>query len=509
MKRASLALAAAAAIVVSTIGCDGLKEAMTAHVDTAARAGSQELSVDRLSKLLDESGTPPRKDIANAIASAWVDYELLGQAAASGDTVVSQKQMDDALWAAVASIKARKYYDQVSKTWGQGGDTAAARKMYDNGDILAASHILLLTKGAPADVKAAAKQKAEALRAQINAGNFAQLARTNSQDRASAARGGSLGLFPKGAMVPQFQQALLALKPGEISPVIETEYGYHIIRRPTFDEVKADVVRASQGRSMQQAESTFVSKLQSGGNIQMRSDAAATARTVIADPDAHRDDNSTLATSTAGKFTAGELAKWVGTFPPMVMAQQRGQLQNAPDSIVTMFVKNFVTNDLVLKAADSAKVGPTPEEMQQLRNNFVAARATAWQQLGVDPKSLADSAKTPAERERLAATRIDRYMDRLVSGQAQFVQVVEPVSRVLREKANASVNSAGVDRAVEKSAKGYQAADSARRAGQPQSAVPLPMGGGAQQGAPQGAQPGQPAPEAGQPAQPAPQPTKP
>jgi hypothetical protein len=489
MKSASLALAAAAAFVVSATACSGLKEAMSAHVDTAAKAGSEELSVDRLAKLLSEATVPPRKDVAQAIASAWVDYQLLGQAAAKGDTVVTDKALDAALWAPISSLKAKKYYEAVSKDWGQ-EDTTAARKMFENGDILAASHILILTKGATPEVKAAAKKKIDALRAQVTSANFATLAKANSQDAPSAARGGSLGLFRKGAMVPQFEQALLALKPGEISPVIESEYGYHIIRRPTYDEIKPELLQASKGRSMQQAESTFVSKLQQDGKIEMRSDAAATARVVVADPDAHRTDNSTLGSSTAGNFTAGEFARWLGTFPPMTLAQQRGQLANAPDSIVVMFVKNFITNDLVLHAADSAKVGPTPDELKQLHNAFFQSRDAAWMELGVDPKTLADSGKTEADRVRFASARVDKYMDALVGGRAQFVQVPEPVAQVLRDDAGSSVNSAGLDRAVERAVKLHASTDSAARASAPATAVPMPTGA-APESAPQEPQPAQ------------------
>lgn len=489
MKSASLAFAAAAtaALVVSTTACEGLKEAMSAHVDTAARAGAQELSVDQLAKLLNEATVPPRKDVASAVANAWVDYQLLGQSAANGDTTITPKAMNDALWAPIASLKAKKYYDLVSKDWGNNADTAAARQMYVDGDILAASHILLLTKGAPADVQAAAKKKADALRAEVNSSNFAQLAKANSQDAPSAARGGSLGLFRHGQMVPQFEQALLKLKPGEISPVIQTDYGYHIIRRPTYEEVKPALLQASKGLSMQHAESSFVAKMQQDAKIQMRPDAAATARLVVADPEAHAADGSTLATSTAGKFTAAELAKWFQTFPPMVQSQQRGQLENAPDSIVTMFVKNFVTNDLVLRAADSAHIGPTPEELAQLHQSLLQARDAAWTQLGISPKLLADSAKTPADRVKLVARRVNQYMDKLVSGQAQFVQVPEPVARVLRDQMTASVNSAGIDRAVERAVKQRTARDSTHAATQPPTAVPMPMGGAPAAPAPESA----------------------
>jgi hypothetical protein len=491
MKPASLALAAAAAFVVSATACAGLKEAMSAHVDTVAKAGSEELSVDHLAKLLNEATVPPRKDVAQAIANAWVDYELLGQSAAKGDTIVTDKELDAALWAPISSMKAKKYYAIVSKDWGS-VDTAAARKMFDNGDILAASHILILTKGVTPDVKAAAKKKIQALRAEATSANFAALAKANSQDTPSAARGGSLGLFQKGAMVPQFEKALLALKPGEISPVVETEYGYHIIRRPTYQEVEPALLQASKGKSMQVAESTFIAKLLAGGDVKVKDDAATTTRVVIADPDAHRDDSSVIATSTAGKFTAAELARWFSTFPPMTQSQQRGQLANAPDSVVVMFVKNFITNDLVLRAADSAKVGPTPAEITQLHNAFFQARDAAWAQLGLDPKTIADSAKTEADRVRFASARVNKYMDALVGGQAQYVQVPEPVARVLRDKAGATINSAGVDRAVERAVKQHATADSTARAGAPATAVPMPTGAtpaGTPQAAPRPANP--------------------
>jgi hypothetical protein len=179
MKPASIALAAAAAFVVSATACSGLKEAMSAHVDTAAKAGSEELSVDSLAKYLNEASVPPTKDVAMAISNAWVDYQLLGQAAAKGDTVVTDKELNDALWAPLSTIKARKYYNEVSKNWGV-EDSAAARAMYEKGDILAASHILMLTKGAPPDVKAAVKRQMEALRTKVNSSNFAAMATANS-----------------------------------------------------------------------------------------------------------------------------------------------------------------------------------------------------------------------------------------------------------------------------------------------------------------------------------------
>lgn len=467
MKR-NIALAATAAFTISA--CSGLKDALTAHTDWVARAGSAELTVTKLATLLGKSRAPVRKDIAKSVASVWVDYQLLGFAAAHNDSLADPKLIDEAMWPAIASLKARKWYDVVSKGWGV-EDTTAAKRQWDNGEILAAEHILLLTQGIPDAQKAAVKAKADALRARVTSANFAETARANSQDQASARQGGSLGIFARGAMVPEFEKAVLALKPGEISPVIQTQYGYHIIRRPTYDQVKAQLFQASKGRGIAAAESTYMAKLEQNGKIEIKKGAVATVRALGNDPDAYRRDNTVLATSTAGKFTTSRLVGWLETLPPQ--ARVLDQIKQSPDSLLGQLIRNFVKNDLVLREADSAKVAIDPAEMTQLHLSFTNAVKSAWSQLVVAPSSLADSAKSEGDREKLAAKRVDDYFTRMVQEQAPFVPVPTPLSNILREKYKYSFNDAGFDRAVQEAAKIRNTADSTRRAGQPSSAVPL------------------------------------
>lgn len=467
MKR-NIALAATAAFTISA--CSGLKDALNAHTDWVARAGSAELTVTKLATLLGKSRAPVRKDIAKSVASVWVDYQLLGFAAAHNDSLADPKLIDEAMWPAIASLKARKWYDVVSKGWGV-EDTTAAKRQWDNGEVLAAEHILLLTQGIPDAQKAAVKAKADALRAKVTSANFAETARANSQDQASARQGGSLGIFAKGAMVPEFEKAVVALKPGEISPVIQTQYGYHIIRRPTYDQVKAQLFQASKGRGIAAAESTYMAKLEQNGKIEIKKGAVATVRALGNDPDAYRRDNTVLATSTAGKFTTSRLVGWLETLPPQ--ARVLDQIKQSPDSLLGQLIRNFVKNDLVLREADSAKVAIDPAEMTQLHLSFTNAVKSAWSQLVVVPSSLADSAKSESDREKLAAKRVDDYFTRMVQEQAPFVPVPTPLSNILREKYKYSFNDAGFDRAVQEAAKIRNTADSARTAGQPSSAVPL------------------------------------
>jgi len=468
MKR-NIALAAVAAFTLSA--CSGLRDALNAHTGWVARAGSAELSVTKLANLLGKSRAPIRKDIAKSIANVWVDYQLLGVAAAHNDSLNDPKMIDRAMWPAIANLKARKWYDIVSKGWGA-EDTVAARLQWESGQVLAADHILLLTPQGMNDAqKAVVKKKADSLRAKVTPANFAETAKKNSQDQQSATQGGSLGIFPRGSMVPEFEKAVIALKPGEISPVIQTQYGYHIIRRPTYEQIKTQLALASKGRSVAVAESTYLAKLEQNGKIEVKKSAVATVRAMGNDPDAYRRDNTVLATSTAGDFTTARLVGWLETLPPQ--ARVLDQIKQSPDSQLVQLVRNFVKNELVLKQADSAKVPIDPAEMAQLHASFTHAVNAAWSQLGVTPVSLSDSAKSEGDREKLAAKRVDDYFGRMVQEQAPFVSVPTPLSNTLREKYKYSFNDAGFDRSVQEAAKIRNSADSARTAGQPPTAVPL------------------------------------
>lgn len=105
-----------------------------------------------------------------------------------------------------------------------------------------ASHILI-----GGDASDAAKEKLEALKARVLAGeNFADLAKANSDDPGSAANGGDLGLVARGVMVKPFEEALFDLdQAGDLSDIVETQFGLHLIQ---LDEIQTE-----QGQSLEQA----------------------------------------------------------------------------------------------------------------------------------------------------------------------------------------------------------------------------------------------------------------
>ena len=147
--------------------------------------------------------------------------------------------LDASALAAQVSVSAddlRKYYDENIAQF-----TKAEERR--------ARHILVkVPPGANAEAKAKAKSKAEGLLAELRKTpqRFVELAKTQSDDSGSAAQGGDLDFFGRGAMVKAFEDAAFAMKVGEISPVVESEFGFHIIKleavrggeRQSFESVK-------------------------------------------------------------------------------------------------------------------------------------------------------------------------------------------------------------------------------------------------------------------------------
>lgn len=161
---------------------------------------------------------------------------------------------------------------------------ADAKKFYDDNPdkfkqepSVKASHILCgVEASATAEEKKKAKEKAEALLKRIKAGeDFATLAKSESTCPSSK-QGGDLGFFSKGQMVAPFEKAAFALKPGEVSDVVETQFGYHIIKLTEkkeggtikFDEVKEKIENYLKNLKIQKAIGEYLVELKGKAKIE-------------------------------------------------------------------------------------------------------------------------------------------------------------------------------------------------------------------------------------------------
>ena len=141
-----------------------------------------------------------------------------------------------------------------------------------------ASHILIMVDEKADDAtRKAARAKADDILKRAKAGeDFAALAKQHSQDP-SGQQGGDLGVFPRGQMVPAFEQAAFALQPGAISDVVTTQFGYHIIKLAEkkeastvpFDQVKPQVVEYLTNQKKQQRVEAFIEEAKKRAKIEV------------------------------------------------------------------------------------------------------------------------------------------------------------------------------------------------------------------------------------------------
>ena len=474
--RSLLALVATPSLLLGLAACDGLKEALTAHVDVAAKAANQELSVTRLSDLLGNAKVPVpiTKENAGIVADLWVNYQLLAHAAAVGDSLTDRKAIDQAVQPITKNMILRKFTDTLVKSFKVDSGSEASYNQAA-GDLYAARHILFAFPPAATQTqKDSVRKKAESVLPTVTNANFGQMAEKYSSDPSAKGRGGNLGVYEKGGMVPPFANGVAALKPGQIGPqLIESTYGFHIVQRLPFDQIdKGEYAQKYSGAAVQKADSVYLVGLDKTANIEVKANAPGLAKSSVGDPIKHRKDNTVLASYKGGDLTVAEFLGWIETMPPQMQVSR--QLPQLPDSVVRRFVSSIAEREVMLEKADSAKITLSAEDKTQLYGQFSQLVQMLEQQLGVDPKALADSAKTAPERERLAANRVESYIDRILGGQAQPVPVPQPLATVLQSKYESSINSAGVDRSVERAQKIRATADSSRAANQPKSQVPLP-----------------------------------
>jgi hypothetical protein len=441
MRRAGWIVVAA----LTVAGCSKFRDMFTSHADTAARVGDKELGSARVAEIINRLGGPTANpEAANLVAGIWVDLTLFAERVARGDLTPDSTLMTKLLWPQLTESKIQAWHDTLIARRPAVTD-AQVDSAFGAGTGRIFQHILWMAAGPnPADT-AAAKVKADRIAPQTRTGDFGKLAELHSSDGSKSDQG-FLPPGPRGIYVGEFEQAAWSLGPGEVSPVVKTQFGFHIIRRPTLEEARTRYAPWVTQQITARADSIYMASLESTLEIKVRPGAAAAVRTAAADPSAMRTSGKELVSYKGGSFKVRDLVPWIEAMP----VQSAGQIKMASDTILEGFVKSLAQNVVLARQADSANVGVNPAILAQMSGQFRAAIEALREAIGLNTPEFSDTSKTPEpERLKLASTRVEEFFDKLTRGEAQFRQIPPTLSSELRKEGDYRIYAQGIAKAKE------------------------------------------------------------
>jgi hypothetical protein len=459
MRRPVLALLLLSGVALT--GCSNFRDLFSAHADVAAEAGSLELSTERLVEMVTAvtKGQSQRvtRETADFLTDTWVDYALFSQAVALDRLPVDSASVVEAVWPELAELKGTHFHDTLMARRAAVSESATD-SLYLQPDVRLLQHILFGARNVPPPVKEATRKKAEATLVRIRKGaDFGTLAAELSEDPGSKSDSGYLPPGPRGRFVASFDSAGWALKPCQTSGVVETPFGFHLIRRPALPEVRERFDDYLLERAGAAVDSTFMDSLAAAGDIKIDPSAAATMRSALSATEESRRSSRAITTYKGGEMTVQEFLRWVRALPP----QYFQQLKSADDSTLIRFARVLTQNTLLLREADSAGIRPSELEWESLRRRYLAQLDTLKTEMGLAGGDVADTTVAASERQKVAGLKMEQYFDQLIGGQARLRPLPSALASLLRERLPFRVNQAGVGRAVDMAKEAKAKADSA------------------------------------------------
>jgi hypothetical protein len=448
--RKILALAALTG-AVTTSACESLGQAMTAHTDVVARAAGHELTVAEASALLAiNPQLPPQTEVVDALANLWVDYILLATAATQ-DTTLSNVNLDPLVRPHMEQEIVWKLRDAVIQpdTVFTDEQLRALFEAEQPGLEVRARHVLL---SLPPDATPAQRDSVIALARDVQqraAGgeDFGALAELYSHDPGSARQGGDLGFFGRGQMVAPFEEAAMGLREGQVSDVIETPFGFHVIkveerRLPDFELAREQFREQAKAQAQLQAEEAYIAQVTDPLGISVQDDAPEVARELARKPGTRlsgRAANRPLVSYKGGAFTAGEYLEMVRRFPP----SQRSRLAAAGDEDLQTMLRGLTQNEILVNEARRRGLEVTPAERDSLDGE-------ARRQLDAAAAAAGLKGITPQEGETQAQAierKVQSLMESIVRGERNVLPL-GPLAYSLRERWDAEIFERNYERVV-------------------------------------------------------------
>ncbi|MCZ6915731.1 MAG: peptidylprolyl isomerase [Gemmatimonadetes bacterium] len=435
------AIAVASLLVLA--GCD----AFSAHTDRVARVADHELTVGRVvGMFVGAQPLPHTREVVDGLARNWIDLTVFARRMAEGDSLLDSASVLEAMWFEVRQVLNEEWADRLKAERLDVGP-AVVDSAFRAGELRMFAHVL--RRVTPADSAGTNERQyatIERIHQRLTSGGTWAEANEQNEDQQAKALDGNLGVVRRGQTVPRFENAAFAMAPGELSSIVETEFGFHIIYRPRLEEVRdlfAAFVREDRAVDF---DASYGQQLLEEMHVEVHASAPAQIRAVAEAPLRALESSGVLATHRDGRFTEGQFVRWLRYLP----AATRTQLGNAPDDQILYFTRQVVLQELLASQADSAGVLLSDTAYTAIREQYARAVAGLWDVVGIAPDSLAAAGSTLAEREQIARERVDVYFERFAAGTVDLQSIPPLLADRLRAETDWDLLPAGIARVLER-----------------------------------------------------------
>ena len=423
-------------------GCD----AVTAHTDVVARVGEHELTVNETVEMLAPNAQiPPRGEVIRSVVDLWIDYTLLAELGAE-DSTYAQLDVEPLLRPYIQQQTFAQLRDQVMTTDTVIGDEEL-RTLYETeapGVRVKARHVLLtFPEPATEEQRDSVMALAEEIQERAAAGeDFDALAQEYSDDQGTAQQGGDLGFFERGSMVAPFENAAFALDVGEVSGVVETPFGLHIIKvddreTPSFEEAGEGFRSQMIDQRRQASLNEYVDNVTADRGMAIEEGAEEVARDLADDPSTPlqgRAATRELVTWEGGAVTARDMVRLFRGMPP----RQRLRFAEMSDEQMAQTLRDVATNEMILADAGDRGITVPEEEQDSIRTVIREQVAGMAREAGlVGPAQEGETESEAVER------RVRSYLNAVLAGQTEILPLGS-LSFVLREQKDWRIFDAGV-----------------------------------------------------------------
>ena len=445
MRDARMRVTAAALAAALSGGCG---DAFTNRVDVVAEAEGYRLGVEPMAELVATGkGLPLRRDVVEEISRYWIDYVILADRLARGDSLTDSATVVSAMWAEIQQEIADRFHQQLVSRQTR-LDSAAVDSAYAAGRHRLIKHILFgVEPNAAPPVREAKRRVAEDYVRRMRAGTLTWTEASRATEDLRRENEGSLGVITYGEHPEAFENAAFALAPGTISDVVETSFGYHIIYRPSLAMAREEYAEGLKARLEDEFDDSYLTTLMDRWNIEVKKGIGPAVREVGNNPTRAKESDRVIGTHRGGEFRIRDLARWLQAMPIDI----RRQLPAASDSQITVLVRTLVRNDALLREAREAGVGIDAEFVAQARDQLQRQIALMSALLGLPFDSLPSIRALPAARRHaLVDQRVMGYLRALVHDEKRL-QVVPPfLADELRADAEWRLVPAGVERTLDR-----------------------------------------------------------